>query len=275
MIWHEIVNDVVGGVPVAVTFCPLCNTAVVFDRRLRGRTLDFGTTGNLRLSDLVMWDRQTESWWQQFSGEAVVGELTGARLRRVPARIMSAAAFADQHPGGRVLSSETGHDRAYGDNPYAGYDDVDTPPFLLRDRDLDDRLPPKARVVVVEGPRSTLVLPLSVVAERGVVEETLDGRPIAVVAGPAAASALDAEGIADGRDVETVLVLDRRAGGRELELRREGDRVLTADGAEVDGRGRILTGPLAGERLRPLAHDVPFWFAVAAFLPDVEISDGG
>ncbi len=68
LIWHEIVNDELGGLPVAVTFCPLCNTAIAFDRRVEGRTLDFGTTGKLRHSDLVMYDRQTESWWQQFGG---------------------------------------------------------------------------------------------------------------------------------------------------------------------------------------------------------------
>ena len=68
LMWHEIVNDEVGGIPVAVTFCPLCNAAIVFDRRVDGKILDFGTTGNLRHSDLIMWDRQTESWWQQFSG---------------------------------------------------------------------------------------------------------------------------------------------------------------------------------------------------------------
>jgi hypothetical protein len=80
LLWHEIVNDTLGETPVTVTFCPLCYTAVAYDRRLEpgGTIYDFGTTGNLRHSDLVMWDRQTESWWQQFSGEAIVGELTGA-----------------------------------------------------------------------------------------------------------------------------------------------------------------------------------------------------
>jgi hypothetical protein len=89
LIWHEIVNDEVGGIPVMVTFCPLCNTAIAFDRRVAGRVLDFGTTGNLRHSDLIMWDRQTESWWQQMTGEAIVGELTGMRLTLLPATIVS------------------------------------------------------------------------------------------------------------------------------------------------------------------------------------------
>ena len=86
LVWHELVNDRVGGIPVLVTFCPLCNTAIAFDRRVRGRTLGFGTTGNLRFADLVMYDRGTESWWQQFSGVALVGHYAGARLRQLPAR---------------------------------------------------------------------------------------------------------------------------------------------------------------------------------------------
>ena len=86
LMWHEIVNDEVGGVPVAVTFCPLCNSSVVFDRRVKGRVLDFGTTGKLRNSDLVMYDRQTESWWQQFLGEAIVGEMLGTQLKMIPVR---------------------------------------------------------------------------------------------------------------------------------------------------------------------------------------------
>ena len=103
--WHEIVNDVVGGVPVAVTFCPLCNSAIVFDRRLDGVIYDFGTSGKLRNSDLIMWDRQTESWWQQFIGEAIVGEFTGKQLTFIPASIISWEDFKAANPEGTVLSS--------------------------------------------------------------------------------------------------------------------------------------------------------------------------
>src|SRR5439155_296631 len=88
---HEIVNDVVANTPVVVTFCPLCNTAIAFDRRVQGHVLSFGTTGNLRDSDLVMYDRQTESWWQQFGGDGIVGRYAGARLRMVPARLWTRA----------------------------------------------------------------------------------------------------------------------------------------------------------------------------------------
>src|SRR5919197_4096401 len=122
LVWHEIVNDTVAGVPVAVTFCPLCNTAIAFDRRVGGRTLSFGTTGNLRNSDLVMYDRQTESWWQQFGGEAIVGRYTGTQLRQLPAQIVSWGSFRKAHPNGLVLTRHTGFSRPYGNSPYLGYD---------------------------------------------------------------------------------------------------------------------------------------------------------
>ena len=80
MTWHEIVNDLVGGEPVTVTFCPLCNTAIVFERRMGDTVNSFGVSGLLRYSDLIMYDRATDSWWQQVTGEAIVGELTGTRL---------------------------------------------------------------------------------------------------------------------------------------------------------------------------------------------------
>lgn len=149
LIWHEIVNDTVGGLPVAITFCPLCNTAIAFDRRLEGQVLDFGTTGNLRHSDLVMWDRQTESWWQQITGEAIVGELTSKRLTLLPAAIVSWRDFRATYPQGQVLSRRTGYDRPYGTNPYVGYDDINDSPFLFKGRP-DRRLPPMERVVTVE-----------------------------------------------------------------------------------------------------------------------------
>src|SRR5439155_12800404 len=111
--------------------------------------LDFGTTGSLRFSDLVMWDRQTESWWQQASGEAVVGELSGKRLSMLPAWIISWEEFRQQRAGGRVLSRDTGYRRDYGRNPYVGYDDVSQSPFLFSGTP-DGRLRPMERVVTVQ-----------------------------------------------------------------------------------------------------------------------------
>jgi hypothetical protein len=141
LMFHEIANDIVGDVPVAVTFCPLCNASIVFDRRVAGRVLDFGTTGRLRFSDLVMYDRQTESWWQQFTGKGIIGHFAGLELKQLPSEIVAFADFTAAHPGGLVLSRETGYSRPYGRNPYAGYDRIDQTPFLFMGK-RDDRLPP-------------------------------------------------------------------------------------------------------------------------------------
>ncbi|MFQ5410431.1 MAG: DUF3179 domain-containing (seleno)protein, partial [Anaerolineales bacterium] len=156
LIWHEIVNDTVGGLPVSVTFCPLCNATIVFDRTVDGTVLDFGTSGNLRNSDLIMYDRQTQSWWQQFTGESIVGAYNGTRLTFLPAGIVSWADFKAEHPDGQVLSQDTGYGRSYGSNPYAGYDRIDSRPFLYAG-ELDGRLPPMARVAAIEVNPDTFV----------------------------------------------------------------------------------------------------------------------
>lgn len=145
--WHEIVNDTVGNVPVAVTYCPLCNAAIVFDRRVGDLLLDFGTTGKLHRSDLVMYDRQTESWWQQFSGEAIAGELAGATLTMLPARLESWAEFKRRAPRGLVLRPNDPEARPYGTNPYVGYDTSGFP--FLYDGEVPAGVDPLARVVVV------------------------------------------------------------------------------------------------------------------------------
>ncbi|MEN8197571.1 MAG: DUF3179 domain-containing protein, partial [Pseudomonadota bacterium] len=148
LIWHEIANDTVGGVPVAVTFCPLCNAAMVFDRRVDARVLDFGTSGMLRNSDLVMYDRQTESWWQQFLGEAIIGELTGTVLKALPSRLESWGNFRKRAPQGQVLVPNNPNMRAYGRNPYAGYD-ASSRPFLYNG-EVPEGVAPLSRVVSLE-----------------------------------------------------------------------------------------------------------------------------
>jgi hypothetical protein len=271
LIWHEIVNDTAGGVPVAVTFCPLCNAAIVFDRRLDGRTLDFGTTGNLRYSDLVMWDRQTESWWQQMTGEAIVGELTGRRLTMLPATIIAWAEFVQQYPRGQVLSRETGFRRDYGRNPYLGYDRIDQSPFLFSGP-IDGRLPPMERVVAVSVGGEDVAYPFTLLRERGVVEDQIGGQPVVIFFQPGTASALDRAAIVEGRDAGAAAVYRPVVDGRWLRFRRQ-------DGGFVDIQtqsrwtllGRAVAGPLAGTALEPVVSGVHFWFAWAAFKPGTRV----
>jgi hypothetical protein len=199
LIWHEIANDTLGGVPITVTFCPLCNSALVFDRRVDGQVFDFGTTGKLRNSDLVMYDRQTESWWQQFTGEAIVGKMTGALLTALPSRVESFERFrartADDE-GATVLVPNYASMRNYGSNPYSHYD-RSTKPFLYRGN-LPENIAPLARVVVVgkEAWSLELVQRLKRI-ERGDLIITWEAGQN---------SALDTTQISDGRDIGNVVV---------------------------------------------------------------------
>ncbi len=201
--WHEIVNDTVGGIPVSVTFCPLCNSAIVFDRRLEGRVLSFGTTGKLRNSDLVMYDRQTESWWQQYLGEALVGTLAGRKLSTIPIRIESVARFRSRNPQGKILVPNNPQLRDYGRNPYVRYDSSAKP--FLYGGPLPEGVPPLERVVVVDG----IAWTFSLLRKRGRVE--IGDLVITWEAGQN--SALDSQYISDGRDVGNVVVQRRSKNG--------------------------------------------------------------
>lgn len=203
LMWHEIVNDEIAGVPVAVTYCPLCNSAVVFDRRVAGQVLSFGVTGNLRHSDMVMYDRQTESWWQQFTGEAIVGELTGTQLEILVSWMEPVSAFIARNPAGGVMQQPRGHSRAYGRNPYVGYDGS-RQPFLYRGENPPHGIAPLMRVVVV-GDRAW---PLSRFEGQQVIEEA--GLRLEWRAGMA--SALDASSVGGGRDVGAIRVFDAASG---------------------------------------------------------------
>ena len=270
---HEIANDVIGGVPVAVTFCPLCNSAIVFNRVLDGVTLDFGVSGVLRNSDLVMFDRQTESWWQQFTGEAVVGELTGSFLEIVPSSIVSWADFRATYPDGQVLSRDTGFGIDYGFNPYVDYDS-DESPFLFRG-EIDPRLSPIERVVAVKLNGDPIAYPFSVLEEIRLVEDTLGGQAIVVFFQPGTASALDAARIAESRDVGAVGVFVPEAAGQSLTFRVEGDDIFDNEtGTRWNILGKGVEGPLAGEELELVEHGSHFWFAWARFNPDTRVFEG-
>ena len=201
MLWHEIVNDTLGGVPIVVTYCPLCNVALVFRRKVEARMLDFGTTGLLRDSNLVMYDRQTESWWQQFGGRAIVGEWSGTRLAMIPSRVESFAAFARQYPDGEVLVPSNPDMRAYGKTPYIGYDSNQTPPFLNGEVETYP-LNPMDSVVVIQGAKSPFAVSVNYLRVAG--EINVNGVKIAWR--PGMASVLDSSVVRDGRDLGEVEV---------------------------------------------------------------------
>ena len=276
MTWHEIVNDQVGDVPVSVTFCPLCNSAITFDRRLDGVVHDFGTSGNLRNSDLIMWDRQTETWWQQLTGEAIVGELTGSRLAFLPSTIISWDDFKVTYPEGQVLSRETGFDRRYGENPYVGYDEIDRPPLpFFFDKVPDGRLLPKERVAAVNIGDVDAAFPFTLLDQERVVNYTVAGLDLVVFFKPGTRSALDQLLIGDSREVGATGIFDAELDGQKLTFRAEGDNFVDNEtGSTWSLLGQAVAGPSTGQRLTPIVHANHLWFAWAAFKPDTLIYQG-
>jgi hypothetical protein len=278
--FHEIVNDRIAGTPVAVTFCPLCYSAIVFERTLDGEPVTFGVSGLLRKSDLVMYDRKTESLWQQLTGTAIVGTRAGTTLDQLPAQIVSFRQFRARHPGAPVLSRETGHDRPYGQNPYAGYDDIDKRPFAFRG-ETDGRLPPMMKVVAVSEGGQYRAYPHPVTKQERVVHDTIGDRPIAVFHAQGAVSALDARRIADSKATGSTGVFDRRVDTSAVDgTAIDGPlRFRYTDGRFVDTQtestwsitGRATSGPLEGTQLQRLPHGDYFAFAWLAFRPETTI----
>jgi hypothetical protein len=273
--WHEIVNDVVGGKPVTITFCPLCNTAIAFSRDFEGQVLDFGTTGRLRFSNLIMYDRQTETWWQQATGQGIAGEHTGEQLTFLPASIIGWEEFKQNFPDGQVLSRDTGFRRDYGRNPYAGYDNINNSPFLFRGPETPGVLPAMARVLTVELDGEAVAYPYEALQEQAAINDTIAGSEVVIFWQPGTASALDAGVIAQGEDVGAGVSFSRVVDGHVLTFSFDGEKIVDDQtGSEWDVFGQAISGELEGTQLEPVVSVNHFWFSWAAFKPDTRVYTG-
>ncbi len=275
MTWHEIVNDTVDGTPIVVTYCPLCNTALAFNRVHGDRLLSFGVSGMLYNSDLVMYDRQTESLWSQIEGGSIAGFLAGDYLEFVPVTMRPWAEWSASHPDGWVLSRDTGVVRDYGRNPYVGYDEVSSGAWFPLTAE-DGRLEPKERIVAFPAASEAVAVVTAAVAELGAIQTTVDGEQVVIVASAGLASALDTAGIAEGRAVSWTTAFYAKAAGRELTFTAQlVDGSVELTDAETGSRwnlsGEAIAGELAGTRLQPVPIIDTFWFAWAAFNPDVRL----
>jgi hypothetical protein len=271
LMWHEIANDTVGGLPLTITFCPLCNTAIAFKRTVNGQVLDFGTTGRLRYSNLIMYDRQTESWWQQATGEAIVGEQTGTQLEFYPATMISWQDFKTKHPDGSVLSRETGFARDYGKNPYFGYDDINQTPFLYSG-ETPDQLPPMARVLTIDMNDEAVAYPYDVLSEAKVINDSVGGQDVVVFWAQGTASALDAGSIPAGRDVGAAIAYSRLLDGQILTFKIADGKILDEQtNSAWNISGQAVSGELKGKQLTPVVSINHFWFSWAAFKPETRI----
>ena len=269
--WHEIVNDALADLPVAVTFCPLCNASIVFDRTVAGEVLDFGTTGRLRKSDLVMYDRQTETWWQQITGKGLIGDYAGVKLDKLPAQIVSFESFREAYPASQVLSRNTGFSRMYGRNPYRGYDDIDNTPFLLNDP-TDPRLPPMERVVNVSIRGEHRVYPFRTFDTEPVINDTFEDVELVVFSKNNTVSVLDRGSIAESRTIPAATVFSRNVDGQTLTFERHDDGFYDL---ETNSRwnifGHAIEGDLAGAQLQNVPNGIHFAFAWLAFHPESQI----
>jgi hypothetical protein len=277
MVWHEIVNDTVGGIPVSITYCPLCNSAATYERTVAGVETTFGTSGRLFASALVMYDRATETLWTHYNGQAVIGVLTGSKLVEHPSPLLSWGHFRSAYPTGKVLDwTATGFSRDYGRNPYTGYDDPENTPFLFRGA-LDDRAAAMQRVVGVEYADSSAAFTLEAVSG-GVGRAThfdVGYEEVVIFWLAGQASALDAGEVSEGRDVGSVGVFIPQVGDRRLTFTHNGSNFVDAETGSVwSVTGEATEGELLGERLKQLPHRDSFWFAWSTYQPDTAFFSG-
>ena len=270
---HEVINDRFGDVPIAVTYCPLCNTALTFDRRVGGEVLRFGTSGLLRNSDLVMWDDATTSLWQQVTGEGIVGSFAGAALAPISTAIVSYSQFAEAHPEGLSLSrAVTGIE--YVANPYVGYTNFTGPDQAYLSGPIDETFPPMSRVVgVTLSNGRAKAYPFGELRSARVVNDVVSDVPIAVFWGGETVDPLQAGTIDGGGIVGTGVAFDRRVGQQTLTFDSDdNDRFVDREtGTSWSILGEALSGELAGQRLEPVIHRNDFWFAWAAFFPEAPV----
>jgi len=277
LMWHEIVNDTVGDLPLSVTYCPLCNSAVSFIRVVRGVETTFGTSGSLYNANLVMYDRATESMWNQLDGRAVIGVLTGDVLEQYPSSTVSWADFKATKPDGKVLDRDrTGASRSYGTNPYTGLDDPNGQPFLFNG-EVDVRAKAMQNIVAMENGIDAVAWSLDVISDdsgSSVTTGEFAGELLVIFWKAGEASALDTSNISGGKDVGTVGVFSPVADDQELTFLADGDAYIDDQTSSTwNVFGEATDGPLAGTTLEPVTFVRTFWFSWAAFRPDTNLID--
>ena len=235
---------------------------------MEGQLLDFGVSGLLRYSNLIMYDRQTESWWHEFGGEAIVGQMAGLKLEQLPMAFVSWKEFKSNHPDGKVLSRPLRSGRPYGDGPYSGYD-LSKTPFAYRGPE-GARLPLIERVVAVSIGEESLAVPYSVLAEEPVVHYSLGGQDLVVFYEKGTRSSFGFW------EVGSAAVYLSELNGRTLTFQAEGEVFVDEEtGSTWTLLGRATSGPLEGEELTPVPHlGNVFWFSWAVHKPGTVVYRG-
>ena len=276
--FHEIANDEIKGIPIAVTYCPLCNAGIVYDRRFvhegKDYIFDFAVSGMLRKSDMVMWDKQTETWWQQLTGEGLVGDLSGEMLDFFPSLIISVEEFFSSHPDGKIMIShkQDYYGETYGTNPYQNYDSLGNKGSRFFDEEIDDRLPAMERVVDIENGGSYKIYPFKKIRKRKVINDDFNGKMVAIFYSGKTVSVLDEKNIKDSHHVGTVTVFSSIVDGMRLTFKHKKGKFVYVETKSVwDNTGKSIEGALKGKQLVTEVHSNHFAFAWLAFHPESEI----
>lgn len=257
LVWHEIVNDVIGGTPLAVTYCPLCYSTQAFIRQIDGRVVQFGTSGKLYNNNLVMYDRWTKSLWSQAWGTAITGNLTGHRLQRVPTDVMPWGSWKSLYPNTLVLSEETGYSRPYGSDPYGDY--YTTPGVYFPLNHQDNRLPQKTIVMGISLNGSDEAYPLSTFNKTGVISSAIGNQSLVFFS------------ISNG----VARVFSPVVGGTQLHFRYVNEKFVDTETNSVwNYDGVAISGPLQGRSLNRLVMETAFWFAWSAFFQNTLVYGG-
>lgn len=181
LVWHEIVNDIFGKKPLAITYCPLCESSIVFEREIDGTLYDFGTSGKLYQSNLVMYDRQTNSLWSQILEGAISGPLKGTFLKVYPSSLLTFGELKQLYPDAKVLSTETGYERNYAKNPYGNYAFSNEIYFPVAHK--DQRLNAKTLVYAFSIDEKFKAYDYLKLIERGEFRDTLAGHDVIITVG--------------------------------------------------------------------------------------------
>lgn len=277
---HEIANDQIGNQKILVTYCPLCNSGMVFDRNVlvdeQTQTLDFEVSGMLRNSDMIMFDTQTETWWQQLTGEGIAGKLNGIELKLIPSVVLSVSDFFESYPQGKILSKEdTGvNPKSYGQNPYVGYDALHGNPYggFIKPEKLTRKLPNMERVVGLNINGKQKIYPFAELKKSKAVNDEFEDRKMVVFYKSGTVSVLDSYKIADSKEVGTATIYKPIVAGQLLTFKeKKGYFHDTQTGSKWDITGKCLSGKYEGKQLEIEPHGIHLAFAWLSFYPNSEI----
>lgn len=273
--FHEIANDIIKGIPIAVTYCPLCNAGIVYDRRFKHEQkeyiFDFAVSGMLRKSDMVMWDKQTETWWQQLTGEGLVGNLSGENLNFLPSLIISVEEFFSSYPDGKIMLSDKKdmYGNTYGSNPYHNYDSLGNQGSRFFEEEIDERLPAMERVVDIENGGAYKIYPFSKIKKKKVINDDFEGKKIVIFYAGKTVSVLDKANIKDSHEIGSVTVFSSIVDGKRLTFKAKKGNFKDAETRSVwDITGKCIEGSHINKQLVTEVHSNHFAFAWLAFHPE-------